>query len=133
MHRSLIIALGGATILAGSSIGTSQAGASGPSLFTSAQSAAGGKTYAANCSKCHGANLEGVSAPALRGSGSGLAGDSVGEAFTFISTQMPAGNPGSLSTTEYTNVLAFILTRNGHTAGKTSLTPALAKASKIKV
>ena len=133
MHRSLIIALGGATILAGSSIGTSQAGASGPSLFTSAQSAAGGKTYAANCSKCHGANLEGVSAPALRGSGSGLAGDSVGEAFTFISTQMPAGNPGSLSGAEYANVLAYILSRNGHRPGASTLTPAAAKTSQLKV
>src|ERR1022692_1517677 len=107
MTKSLVVALIGATLLAGASMGSSQAGTSGPALFTSAQASAGAKTYAAQCSRCHGAKLEGVSAPALSGSGSGLKGDSVSQAFTFISTQMPAGNPGSLSSTEYTNVLAY--------------------------
>lgn len=133
MRRRLVLALAGALVIAGMALPSTQAGSTEPVSFTSTQALEGAKTYAAQCSRCHGANLEGVSAPALRGSGSGLASINVSEAYKFISTQMPAGNPGSLSTTEYTNVLAFILTRNGHTAGKTSLTPALAKASKIKV
>ncbi len=133
MRKSLVVALTAAALLAIGSLGTSQAKSSEPAIFTSAQAAAGAKTYAAQCSKCHGVNLEGVSAPALRGSGSGLGGDSVGEAFTFISTQMPAGNPGSLSTTEYTNVLAYILSRNGHQPGAAHLTAATAKSSKAKV
>jgi mono/diheme cytochrome c family protein len=135
VYKSLVVVLGSAALLAGASVRASQAETepSGAALFTSAQAAAGGKTYAASCSKCHGANLEGVSAPALRGAGSGLAGTSVGDAFTFISTQMPAGNPGSLSNTEYANVVAYILSRNGHAAGPTSLTAVSAKASKVKV
>jgi mono/diheme cytochrome c family protein len=131
--KSHLVALLGATLFAGAAMGSSQAGSSGPSVFTSAQAAAGAKTYAAQCSKCHGAKLEGVSAPALTGSGSGLKGDSVSEAYKFVSTQMPAGNPGSLSDTEYLNVVAFILSRNGHAPGTTALTPAVVKTSKLKV
>jgi len=131
--KPYLAALIGATLLAGAALGSSQAGAQGTSIFTSAQVAAGAKTYAASCSKCHGANLEGVSAPALRGAGSGLAGDSVSEAYKFIATQMPAGNPGSLSSTEYTNVMAYILSRNGHAAGAAHLTPGSASKSELKV
>jgi hypothetical protein len=46
---------------------------------------------------------------------------------------MPAGNPGSLSSTEYTDVLAFILSRNGHKAGTAHLTPGVAQKSSLKV
>jgi hypothetical protein len=30
---------------------------------------------------------------------------------------MPAGNPGSLSSTDYINLMAFILSRNGYVTG----------------
>jgi polar amino acid transport system substrate-binding protein len=131
--KPYLAALFGATLLTGAALGSSQAGASGAGIFTSAQVTAGAKTYAASCSKCHGASLEGVSAPALRGAGSGIAGDTVSEAYKFISTQMPAGNPGSLSGTEYTNVMAYILSRNGHAAGMAHLTPGSAAKSTLKL
>ena len=123
----------GLALLACASLAASEAGAAGASVYTKAQAGAGAKTYAAQCSRCHGDKLQGVSAPALTGSGSGLAGDTVAVAYTFISTQMPAGNPGSLSSTEYSNVLAYILSRNGHAAGTVSLTPATAKKSTLKI
>jgi mono/diheme cytochrome c family protein len=69
----------------------------------------------------------------LRGEASGLKGDSVGQALTFVSTQMPAGDPGSLSTAEYDDIVAYILARNGHPAGATALTPASAKKSTAKL
>jgi polar amino acid transport system substrate-binding protein len=131
--KNIVVALAATLSVAGLSIESSQAGTAGPAIFTNVQAQAGAKTYAAQCSKCHGAKLEGVSAPALRGSGSGLDGDSVSEAYTFMSTQMPAGNPGSLSDSEYVNVLAFILSRNGHAPGAASLTPAAAKKSHLKI
>jgi mono/diheme cytochrome c family protein len=131
--KPYLAALIGTTLLTGAAMGSSQAGGTGAAIFTSAQAAAGEKTYAANCSKCHGAKLEGVSAPALRGSGSGLAGDTVKEAYKFISTQMPAGNPGSLSEKEYLDVVAFILSRNGHAPGPTALTSAVVKTSSTKL
>jgi polar amino acid transport system substrate-binding protein len=123
----------GSAFLVSASLAASQAGASGAAVYTKAQADAGAKTYAAQCSRCHGAKLEGVSAPALSGSGSGLAGDTVAAAYTFISTQMPAGNPGSLSSSEYSNVTAYILSRNGHVPGTVSLTPATAKKSTLKI
>jgi mono/diheme cytochrome c family protein len=131
--KPLVAAVIGAALLTSASLATSEAGPSGAAVYTKAQAAAGAKTYAAQCSRCHGDKLEGVSAPALRGAGSGLAGDTVTEAYTFISTQMPAGNPGSLSSTEYINVMAYILSQNGHAAGSASLTPATAKKSALKV
>jgi mono/diheme cytochrome c family protein len=133
MTQRLLAVFCAGVVLAGATLISSQAGAAGPTIYTTAQASAGAKTYAAQCSKCHGANLEGVSAPALRGTGSGLTGDSVSEAYTFISTQMPAGNPGSLSGKDYTNVMAFILSKNGHAAGTAALTPDGAKKSNIKV
>lgn len=133
MTKPLTAALIGSAFLAGASLASSAAGASGAAVYTKAQASAGAKTYAAQCSRCHGAKLEGVSAPALSGSGSGIAGDTIAQAYTFLSTQMPAGNPGSLSSTEYVNVMAYILSQNGHAAGTASLTPATAKKSTLKV
>lgn len=106
-----------------------RAGASGAVTgpYVAAQAKAGAKSYDTNCARCHGAKLEGVSAPALRGAPSGLKGDSLSEAYTFISLQMPAGNPGSLSASDYVNIVAYILSQNGYAAGTVKLTPALAK------
>ncbi len=129
MRRRLVLALAGALVIAGMALPSTQAGSTEPVSFTSTQALEGAKTYAAQCSRCHGANLEGVSAPALRGSGSGLASINVSEAYKFISTQMPAGNPGGLTTAEYTNVLAYILSRNGHHPAATNLTPAIIQTS----
>ena len=98
--------------------------------YTAAQAAAGNKAYQANCSRCHGANLEGVSAPALKGAASGIKGDTLSEAYSFISVQMPAGAPGSLTPTEYVNIVSFILSKDGVHAGSTKLTVASAKANK---
>jgi mono/diheme cytochrome c family protein len=131
MLKGLSVAIAAGVIVAGASMTSSQATTAGP--FTAAQVQAGAKTYQAQCSKCHGTNLEGVSAPALRGTGSGLAGDTVSVAYTFISTQMPAGNPASLSNAEYANIVAYILSRNGHAPGSARLTPAVAKSSQLKV
>jgi hypothetical protein len=39
----------------------------------------------------------------------------------LISTQMPVNNPGSLSKNQYTQVLAFILAKNGYPAGSVPL------------
>ncbi len=43
---------------------------------------------------------------------------------------MPAGAPGSLKTSEYVQIVSFILKENGHPAGATALTAASAKSNK---
>jgi len=97
--------------------------------FTSAQAAAGAKTFVAKCAQCHGAKLEGVSAPALKGASLTSTGQNTGELFKFIIEQMPAGNPGSLSKLEYVNVMAFLLKENGIPTGSKRLSYESALAS----
>jgi mono/diheme cytochrome c family protein len=119
---ALALGYGGATVANGA------APKAGP--FTAAQAATGAKAYAENCSRCHGANLQGVSAPALKGAASGIKGDTVADAYNFLSVQMPAGAPGSLSDADYVSIMAFILSKDGVHPGSVKLTAAIAKKYK---
>jgi PQQ-dependent dehydrogenase (methanol/ethanol family) len=99
------------------------ASAAAPGYYTRAQAAGGGTVYAAKCSQCHGVNLEGGAGPALLGAtlrkyGTGSA------LYDFISRQMPADKPGSLSQSDYLGVTAYILSRNGYPAGDVALSTA---------
>lgn len=105
--------------------------------YTAAQAEAGEKTYQANCASCHGQNLEGNIGPALAGPKfaaearfQGLTADFLLE---FMSSQMPQTNPGSLSATQYLDLLAFILQRNGFAAGDTALANDQSKLSKVSL
>jgi PQQ-dependent dehydrogenase (methanol/ethanol family) len=102
--------------------GTAPAAAAGD--YTAAQAAGGATVYAAKCSQCHGVKLEGQSGPALTGAtfqkfvGKGGTGTYL---YDFISHQMPADKPGSLSQNDYLSVTGFLLSRNGYPAGTTAL------------
>jgi mono/diheme cytochrome c family protein len=86
---------------------TSGAQASAP--YTLAQASAGAKVFAQSCASCHGANLQGVSAPALTGASFAHANLSISQLRTIVTTQMPLGAPGSLSPEQYASVMAFLL------------------------
>lgn len=104
------------------------AGAAGaPVAFSAAQATQGAKFYTQACASCHGANLQGVSAPALVGTTSSIATQSVAEVYAYMSQQMPMTAPGSLTEAKYTSILAYLLQRNGHKAGPRPLTTAVAK------
>ncbi len=83
---------------------------------TVGQLASAGQTVFANrCAKCHGAQGQGVTAPAIIGSQSHL--NNYGTAqrlLDFISTTMPLDAPGSLSQPEYLQLLSFLLVQNGY-------------------
>jgi len=91
--------------------------------YTSAQASHGATVYTQSCVSCHGANLQGESAPALTGQifrqayGSGTAA----QLYDFISRQMPQDKPASLSQQQYLDVTAYILARNGLAAGNSPL------------
>jgi alcohol dehydrogenase (cytochrome c) len=91
--------------------------------YTSAQAARGATVYTQYCMNCHGANLQGESAPPLTGGtlqqayGAGTAA----QLYDFISRQMPQDKPGSLSQQQYLDVTAYILSRNGILAGNKPL------------
>ena len=94
--------------------------------YTNAQAAGGATVYTQYCAVCHGANLQGEAGTPLMGRtfsqayGAGTAA----QLYDFISRQMPLNAPGSLSQTQYLDVTAFILERNGLPPGETPLSTA---------
>ncbi|HZQ39153.1 MAG TPA: cytochrome c, partial [Rhizomicrobium sp.] len=78
-----------------------------------------------SCAACHGSQLEGVAAPALKGPAFGdmanaqnLTADAL---LDVISNTMPQSDPGSLKPEEFAAVTAYILQQNGYPAGTTAL------------
>jgi alcohol dehydrogenase (cytochrome c) len=91
--------------------------------YTSAQAARGATVYAQSCLQCHGGNLQGESGPPLSGPTlrSAYGGGTVAQLYDFISRQMPQDAPGTLSQTQYLDVTAYVLSRNGFPSGTTPL------------
>ena len=102
-------------------------------VYTAAQAQAGATVYAAQCSTCHGAKLEGLSGPALAGDDfiSKWTGQTADDLRDVIATQMPMTNPGSLKPDEVLSVLAYLLQQNKYPAGDSALTAAKTKSVKI--
>jgi S-disulfanyl-L-cysteine oxidoreductase SoxD len=109
-------------LLAGSAAALAQ---TAPASFTAEQAARGETDYQRNCQDCHGANLddgEFGGAP-LKGSyfaqhwGSGTAYALVG----YMKIKMPPDRPGQLSPQTYTDLAAYILSRNGYAPGSSEL------------
>jgi mono/diheme cytochrome c family protein len=97
------------------------------SYYTAAQAAQGARLYAVNCSRCHGVDLLGTSAPPLVGPKFRRRWP-IRTLYRFTSRQMPADRRGSLTPAAYSAILAFLLQRNGHPAGAEALTAARASA-----
>jgi polar amino acid transport system substrate-binding protein len=97
-----------------------------PVLYSSAQAAQGASLYASKCALCHGAQLEGGAGPPLSGQNLTTLGTkthlSVGDLFTYITTNMPMDAPASLSKDQYVKIMAYILKQNGYPAGSKPLT-----------
>jgi mono/diheme cytochrome c family protein len=104
-----------------------------PALFTEAQVKQGAQKYADNCAQCHGDALQGQSGPALKGPlfASVKSAFSVGDILTFMSINMPATQPGSLSHDDYVQIMAYVLAQNGYPAGQAALTFDGGTASKV--
>ena len=97
-----------------------------PALYTADQATAGAAVYSQACAACHGAQMEGVAAPALKGSAfgdmanaQGLTGDAL---LDVVANTMPQSDPGSLKPEEFAAVTAYILQQNGYPAGTVALT-----------
>jgi alcohol dehydrogenase (cytochrome c) len=81
----------------------------GSAPYTPAQVAQGADVFAKNCAVCHGASLQGVSAPALTGPGFARSHLTGAQLRTVVTTTMPMTAPGSLKPDEYASVMAFLL------------------------
>src|SRR5258708_5137946 len=92
-------------------------------VYTDAQARRGGQVYLSDCSTCHGKQLEGIDdAPALAGKDFMDSWD--GRTLSALLAQMrkmPRDAPGRLSTAEYADTMAYILSVNKFPAGKTDL------------
>jgi mono/diheme cytochrome c family protein len=73
------------------------------------QVARGSEVYAKSCANCHGANLQGLSAPALTGPGFGHSHLNAAQLRGITTQQMPLTAPGSLPAADYAAVMAFML------------------------
>ena len=107
------------------------------SYYTDAQAEAGQTVFASQCAICHGDKLEGKVGPALAGeqflSVSQYQELTAGFLYKTISRQMPKNAPGSLSKTQYLDVLAYILKVNGYPAGPKQLTDDDHELRRIKI
>jgi len=99
--------------------------------FMLSQSNAGKTIFNAQCAECHGEDLNGAQAVALRGEKfqTKWAGKSVQQLFTQMRTTMPAATPNSLTEEEYVNVMAYIFHKNIILPSEEALTADPAKMS----
>jgi alcohol dehydrogenase (cytochrome c) len=81
----------------------------GSAPYTQRQVAEGGEIYTKECAVCHGANLQGLSAPALTGPGFGRSHLNASQLRGVVTQSMPLTAPGSLKPDEYAAVMAFLL------------------------
>ena len=89
-------------------------------VYSDAQAQHGQEVYQRSCQQCHGPELAGADmTPALVGGTftSNWDGLTVGDLYDRIRTTMPADRPGTLSRQDITDVIAFMLKRNGWPSG----------------
>jgi mono/diheme cytochrome c family protein len=84
-------------------------------VFSAAQVERGKAVYEASCKNCHQADF--YTERLQRWDNK-----SVDELFQAVSTAMPADNVGSLATSEYVDVLAYIFSITGSPVGSSELT-----------
>jgi polar amino acid transport system substrate-binding protein len=108
-----------------------------PALYTDAQATTGAAVYASSCGACHGAQMEGVAAPALKGAPFGEMATAqsltAGTLLEVIANTMPQSDPGSLKPEEYAAVTAYILQQNGYPAGTATLAAGAAGMKDAKI
>ena len=92
-------------------------------VYTDAQAARATSTFNQVCSSCHTLGPEGNRPLTGDKFWEGFTQKSVGELLTYVSTNMPNGNGGSLPASTYEELVALILKSNGFPAGMSELGP----------
>jgi cytochrome c len=77
------------------------------------QVSSGADVYSASCASCHGADGEGGEGPALNDPRALQAYRTASRLHAFVRLSMPYDAPGSLSQSEYFDVIAFLLDWHG--------------------
>jgi mono/diheme cytochrome c family protein len=105
-------------------------------VYTRQQANRGQATYREVCLKCHGENLGGGEAgPPLAGEEflRKWNGKTVGDLSGVIIKTMPADDPGNLSSREYSDMVAYILSVNEFPAGQKELDRDVAALNEIRI
>ena len=91
--------------------------------FTQAQATRGHQLFNNLCAQCHRPDLTGAVGPALVGQSflATWANKPLSDLYTFEHTKMPAVNPGSVPADQMWAITAYILQKNGFTAGNSDL------------
>jgi mono/diheme cytochrome c family protein len=105
-------------------------------VYTKQQANRGQTTYQEVCLKCHGENLGGgEGGPALAGEDFRRKwnGKTAGDLFGLIRKTMPSDDPGSLSSREYSDLVAYVLSGNEFPAGPKELDRDIAALNEIVI
>ena len=94
-------------------------------VYTDAQAARATAVFSQSCAGCHTLGAEGEGPLSGEKFWEGYAQKSVGDLLTFVRTNMPNGNGGSLPASTYSDLVALILKSNGFPAGSTEVAPEL--------
>jgi mono/diheme cytochrome c family protein len=92
-------------------------------VFTDAQADRATGTFSQNCERCHTLASQGTRPLTGDKFWEGYTQKTVADLLTFVKTNMPNGQGGSLPATTYNDLVALILKSNGFPSGKTELTP----------
>lgn len=105
-------------------------------VYAQAQADRGQALYDQRCAACHGVGLEGADVnPPLAGPGflANWHGRNLRELTTRTRTTMPLDDPGGLSASETTDIIAYLLQRNDFPAGDSELSPASRAQQAIRI
>ena len=106
-------------------VAPSQPAAPGAPTFTAEQVDRGRAVYGRNCTDCHGTTLDNgeFGGPVLKGFyfRQKWAPIGVGALYSFTKGLMPPDRPGGLTDQSYADLIAYILSNNGYTAGDKEL------------
>src|SRR5580704_13456424 len=104
---------------------SSAAFADGSGWYTAPQVSQGRWEFSQKCAVCHGAQLQGGGAPALKGTAFNQRwnGKKLSDFYNFVHEDMPLGLGASLPSQEYADIVAFLLAQSGLPAGTDKFTP----------
>src|SRR5450755_1132355 len=99
--------------------------ADGTGFFNPAQLSQGRWEFSQKCAVCHGAQLQGGGAPALKGRqfNEQWNGKTLKSFYDYVHSNMPLGQGGELNSQEYADIVSYVLAQNGLPAGDEKLTP----------
>ena len=99
--------------------------ADGSGWYTAAQVSQGRWEFSQKCAVCHGQQLQGGGAPALKGAQfvQRWNGKKLSDFYQFVHSDMPLGLGASLPSQEYADIVGFLLAQNGLPAGTDKFTP----------